>query len=354
MKDSIDSYVAVLRNLVKTSNYRTLEENLIRGRIVMGIRKNSTRKRLLQESGPTLNRCIDICRANESTAIQLKAIGNEEDINVIKKKNPVHGFKGIKKRISKEVDCKYCGRKHIKEKEDCPAWGKFCRKCGMQNHFAVKCRNKAKRQSFHAVYEDNVPEFFDDYSSAEEYIFAVQTEKQENVQYEKKLFATMIINGKKVQFQLNTGATVNVLSVQAYKEVSNDHTLTSLSKSNATLCIYSNTVIKPIGKIRLRVRNPKNEKKYDIEFQIVQEENSPVVGAKAIKGMQLLTLNLQNVSTVEDSVEGNLSKEQVISEFKEVFRGEGQFSDVLHLQIDPNVPPVQLPPRKPPIAFKAN
>ena len=52
----------------------------------------------------------------------------------------------------------------------------------MQNHFAVKCRNKAKRQTFHAVYEDNVPEVFEDYCSAEEYIFAVETDKQENVQ----------------------------------------------------------------------------------------------------------------------------------------------------------------------------
>ena len=96
LNESIDSFVAALRHLVKTCNYGTLEESLIRDRLIMGIRENSTRKRLLQESGLTLTRCIDICRANESTAIQLKAIGNKEDINAIKK-NPVHGFKGIKK-----------------------------------------------------------------------------------------------------------------------------------------------------------------------------------------------------------------------------------------------------------------
>ena len=168
----------------------------------MGIRENSTRKRLLQESELTLNRCIDICRANESTAIQLKAIGNEEDVNTMKRK-PIHGYKGAKKRAFNEIDCKYCGRKHNRKKEDCPAWGKSCSKCGMQNHFAVKCRNKAKRQTFHAVYEDNVPEVFDDYSSAEEYICAVETDKQENVQYDKKLFATMIINGKQVRLRVN-------------------------------------------------------------------------------------------------------------------------------------------------------
>ena len=113
LNESIDSYVVVLRNLAKTCNYGTLEENLIRDRIVMGIRENSTRKRLLQESELTLNRCIGICRANESTAIQLKSIGNEEDVNVMKK-NPVHGYKGTNKRVSKDIDCKYCERKHIR------------------------------------------------------------------------------------------------------------------------------------------------------------------------------------------------------------------------------------------------
>ena len=60
-------------------------------------------------------------------------------------------------------------------------------------------------------------------------------------EYDKKLFATMIINmiinGKQVQFQLDTGAPFNALSVQEYKEISNDQTLAGLSKSNATLCM---------------------------------------------------------------------------------------------------------------------
>ena len=116
LNESIDSYVSVLRNLAKTCNYGTLEENLIRDRIVMGIRENSTRKRLLQESELTLNRCIDICRANESTEIQLKAIKSEEEVYLLKKK-PGYGSKDARKRVSMEIDCKYCGRKHIGKKK---------------------------------------------------------------------------------------------------------------------------------------------------------------------------------------------------------------------------------------------
>ena len=81
----------------------------------------------------------------------------------------------------------------------------------MSIHFVVKCRSKTKWQALHAVFEDKVSNIFDLYSSAEEYIFVVNNERQENFHYDKKLFATMIINGKQVQFQFDTGATVNVL-----------------------------------------------------------------------------------------------------------------------------------------------
>ena len=69
--ESIDSNVASLRTLAKTCNYGALLDSLIRDRIVVGIRDNGTRKRLLQEAKLTLNKCIDICRSSEATSAQL-------------------------------------------------------------------------------------------------------------------------------------------------------------------------------------------------------------------------------------------------------------------------------------------
>ena len=50
--------------------------------MVLGIRENSTRKKLLAESKLTLENCICICRANETTSNQLKEIASEK-VNVI-------------------------------------------------------------------------------------------------------------------------------------------------------------------------------------------------------------------------------------------------------------------------------
>ena len=47
-----------------------------------------------------------------------------------------------------------------------------------------------------------------------------------------------------------------------------------------------------------------------------------------------------------------IKTESILKEYADVFRGEGKLEGDLHLEIDPNVPPVQLPTKKVPIAIK--
>ena len=47
-----------------------------------------------------------------------------------------------------------------------------------------------------------------------------------------------------------------------------------------------------------------------------------------------------------------LTVSQVVTQFKDVFEGEGMLMGNLHLQVDHCVPPVQLPARRPPVALK--
>ena len=57
--ESVDAYVTALRQLVKTCNYGSLTDSLIRDRMVVGINDSSARKKLLQTSKLTLGECID-------------------------------------------------------------------------------------------------------------------------------------------------------------------------------------------------------------------------------------------------------------------------------------------------------
>ena len=67
IRESFDSFLTALRSLAKTCNFGSMQDGMIRDRVVVGVRDNSTRKKLLAENKFTLNKCTDICRASEST-----------------------------------------------------------------------------------------------------------------------------------------------------------------------------------------------------------------------------------------------------------------------------------------------
>ena len=85
--ESFDAYLTALRNLAVSCNFCTcanMSDSLLRDRIVLGIRNEDARKRLLQERKLDLKKYIDICRPSESVATQLQAIGGKlEEVHTV-------------------------------------------------------------------------------------------------------------------------------------------------------------------------------------------------------------------------------------------------------------------------------
>ena len=148
--EQFEEYLSALRTLRKTCNFcEHMKDSLLRDRLILGIKDNDTRQRLLQESNLTLTQCIDRCRAAESAEKQLEDMKLEKKACALKSKvkeknlkphdespqprNPYNKYKMLK-------SCNFCGQSHIWNKEKCPAWGKRCTKCRRQNHFAEKCQ----------------------------------------------------------------------------------------------------------------------------------------------------------------------------------------------------------------------
>ena len=48
-----------------------MADQLLRDRVVRGVRDETVRKRLLQQKNLTLQGCVDMCRASKDTARQL-------------------------------------------------------------------------------------------------------------------------------------------------------------------------------------------------------------------------------------------------------------------------------------------
>ena len=89
-----------------------------------------------------------------------------------------------------------------------------------------------------------------------------------------------------------------------------------------------------------------------MEFVVVKGRGKPLLGLRASEQMQLMASTMAVQSEESAQTEAPLITEAILKEYAEVFEGEGKLDGDLHLDIDPQVPPVQLPTRKVPIAIK--
>ena len=115
-----------------------------------GVRGNAVRRKLLQESQLTLEKCGDVCRAAEPTFAQLKEMApsqqkhHSSEVGLVtkgdswKSKARKEKVKGPKNHQLDAYECKLCGRKHERNRGKCLAYGQTCSSCGKPNHFAVK------------------------------------------------------------------------------------------------------------------------------------------------------------------------------------------------------------------------
>ena len=134
--ESYDQYRTALQQLADNHEFGSITpDELLRDRLVFGIRDNKTRERLLREPALTLARADEICRAAESTVTQLQLVGDTAAENV----------SAVNTSAMSYPECSNCGRQHdTRKREQCPAFGKSCRKCQTRNHFAIKCQSKKK------------------------------------------------------------------------------------------------------------------------------------------------------------------------------------------------------------------
>ena len=134
--ESIDAYTTALRTLAETCEFGLLKDDLIRDRLVCGIRDNGQRKKLIQEPKLTLEKCLDSCRAAEATKLQVQDMSSQgkesSEVNALKSSRP-------KLHTSMVDDCKFCGKSHERNREKCSAFGQICKKFKKENHVASKC-----------------------------------------------------------------------------------------------------------------------------------------------------------------------------------------------------------------------
>ncbi|CAI5678464.1 unnamed protein product [Oreochromis niloticus] len=350
--ENIDKYVTDLRMLASTCNFGQLKDSLIRDRIVCGTNSSSWRERLLREENLTLERCLDICRAMEILREYNKTIAGQavEELHAVKQKE--------RKRLDKEISCRFCGRAHERLKSKCPAYGKKCKKCGKENHFAIACRSKSRQsengKKVHTVTEQDSDSCEDimTVTAMTETAVEVNQIKESDMKKREQLFAGMMIGNSLVKFQVDCGATCNVIPINLLNpNIKMEHT-------DKVLVMYNKSRLCPLGKCNVKLTNPRNNKKYRVEFQVVEEDcKTPLLGRTASEAMKLIQVRYDNICALDSSVttgpseKNTWSLEEIKTEFQDVFTGDGCLQGEYELEIDTTVQPVKLPKRRVPVSM---
>lgn len=354
--EKFDRYLTRLRELISTCKYDTLEEEMLRDRIVIGIHDGETQQRLLREKDLNLERTITICRSSE-TAMQ-QANKMEQTVNFVKQH----------KSDSRVKDCKYCGMHHKKGK--CSAYGETCTRCGKKNHLATVCmsntnkdsskyskqkdkaeykygskkRNTKRINQFEERHDNNSSDNNEDLDSEESiYMYSLGNDKDKK-QFHAKVTVKVANSDeeeKEMVFQLDTGAACSTLSVKDYNKI----TTQQFQPTHVTLKMYDESTLKPVGQTKLSCTANGITRK--IHFQIVKDATVSLLSGNACQALKLIKFN-ENIFHISASP----TREQIVQEFNDVFEGLGKLPGEYHIETDTNVKPVQNNPRRVPIPLK--
>ncbi|CAB4006143.1 Hypothetical predicted protein [Paramuricea clavata] len=138
--ETADQYVTELKLLAKNFNFGSLEDELIKDRVVHGIKSERVRERLLRERELTLDKALKVFQINEKSEEQLKVLNDVQSVKAIGKHNKSGNYRS-KLDANRRRDFKHnggnkqeqvsccgkCGKSH--PAKECPAFSKKCFKC---------------------------------------------------------------------------------------------------------------------------------------------------------------------------------------------------------------------------------
>ena len=242
--ETVEAFITALHKLSETWEFGLLRDELIRDRIVVGIKDTKLSKKLQLDKDPMLDKAITMVRQLEQVRQQdilRGATSTLNDINAISsrktaaKKQPQYNKSKPMPRGGHSQPCKWCGCTPSHDRQKCQAGDATCRGCGKHGHFEKVCKS-AHQKVIRAV---DASVALDTPANTLFVDALIGPEPSDN------WHAEVSISNVTVKFRLDTGADATVLPI----EIFNQQSLCNmpLSAADKMLCGLNRAKLDVIG-----------------------------------------------------------------------------------------------------------
>ena len=325
--ENAEEYIAALYSLAENCQYGALKEEMIRDRLVVGIRDIALSERLQLDAKLTLEKAKKEVRQKEAVREQnqtLKETGDSRNNPIVldsmgrdrgadnARRNPRNGRPG--KFGDRQKRCTRCGRgPHNLER--CPARLAACHKCQKLGHFSVVCRSKSSSGSV-----DTVKEEPDTDSDENAFLDAIDGKGR------ACWTVNVLINSQEKQFKLDTGAEVTAISEDCY------HTLKDAKLRRPSRVLYGpgRKPLEVVGEIDANLSYKQSSSRQQIF--VVKGLDRNLLGLPAITALKLAA-RLDNTNFGRDYE--SLVKES----YPMLFQGLGNLGEPYEIQLQPDAKP---------------
>ncbi|XP_018403211.1 PREDICTED: uncharacterized protein LOC108780116 [Cyphomyrmex costatus] len=316
-EESVDSFVTALYSLAETCEFGTIKNELIRDRIIIGIRDTRVSEKLQLINDLTVDKALEIARQAETQAREGKRLRQEveEETKVDrvsqKRRNfPRHKFSndGETSRRTEQV-CGRCGYPNHLKGRKCPAAKSICHKCKKAGHWDRMCRSRGVRR-------------LEDEAEVAYAFIGAATDTTSKIDFKCQAHAREF--AKPLHFIIDTGADITCVSEKC------------IPGKNREKLLRSDKIIS----------GPDGRKLPVIGYLYVTLEREKVTAQSKIYVIRGLKQNLLGKPEIEkfgliqkiNNVKGNNINE-IVSKYVEVFKGIGQFKKELSIEVKENTKP---------------
>ena len=330
--ESVDSFITALYGLAEYCGYSTLHDEMIRDRIVVGLRDAKLSEKLQLDPELTLDKAVTQARQSESIRQQqslVRGVGENHKhpnthVGVVhrERRGPAKAIQRSDKpktRTSTQSTCGRCGNSPSHERQQCPARDAVCHKCAKRGHFQKMCRSTKVGE----LHGNKLTTTTGSSSPAESESFMGSLTGGGSDPRGSPWEVTVSLNDNPTKFEIDTGAEVSVISRKAHQEVGSP----TLSPPKKILRGPGNHKLAVKGQFTAKLKLGNRE--VEQELFVVRNLHKNLLGRPAIEALDLVV----RVRAVQESP---------VVRYPSLFEGLGKLDGEYSIRLEEGAKPFAL------------